>query len=85
MIDLLNLNHGLTRDYILSQLKTFDRSGDPKGYDSRFRQHVLSEWRHSQKHPAFDIKEPPKFDNQWQPSTDAQEILARAEIPNILL
>jgi hypothetical protein len=81
VIDLLNLNHGLTRDYILSQLKTFDRSGDPKGFDSRFRQHVLSEWRHSQKHPAFDIKEPPKFDNQWQPSTDAQEILARAEIP----
>ena len=81
VIDLLNLNHGLTRDYILSQLKTFDRSGDPKGYDSRFRQHVLSEWRHSQRHPAFAIKEPPKFDNQWQPSGDAQEILARAEIP----
>lgn len=81
VIDLLNLNHGLTRHYILSQLKTFDHSGDPKTYDSRFRQHVLSEWRHSQKHPAFDIKEPPKFDNQWQPSSDAQEILARAEIP----
>jgi hypothetical protein len=81
VIDLLNLNHGLTRDYILSQLKSFDRTGDPKAYDSRFRQHVLSQWRHSQRHPAFDIKEPPKFDNQWQPSTDAQEILVRAEIP----
>ena len=86
VIDLLNLNHGLTRDYILSKLKTFDHARDPKANDSRFRQHVLSEWRHSQKRPtfdapAFDIKEPPKFDNQWHPSADAQEILARADIP----
>ena len=40
VIDLLNLNHGLTRDRILSQLKTFDRSGDPKDmtvvFDSTF-------------------------------------------------
>ena len=81
LIDLLNLNHGLTRSYILEQLNTFEASGDRKTLDTRFRHHVLSHWRHKQKHPAFAIKEPARFDNVWQPSLDAQEILARTEMP----
>ena len=81
LIDLLNLNHGLTRDYILEQLKTFEASGDRKTLDTRFRHHVLSHWRQQQKHPAFAIKEPARFDNAWQPSLDAKEILARTEMP----
>ena len=82
LIDLLNLNHGLTRDYILEQLKTFEASGDRKTLDTRFRHHVLSHWRQQQKHPAFTIKEPARFDNAWQPSLDAKEILARTEMPS---
>ncbi len=80
LIDLLDLNHGLTRDYVLEQLKTFEVSGDRKTLDTRFRYHVLSHWRQRQKHPAFAIKESPRFDNAWQPSLDAKEILARTEM-----
>jgi hypothetical protein len=80
LIDLLNLNHGLTRDYILQQLKSFEPSGDRKTLDTRFRHHVLSHWRQQQKHPAFAIKEPTRFDNAWEPSLDAKEILARTEM-----
>ena len=82
LVNLLNLNHGLTRDYILEQLKTFQASGDRKTLDMRFRQHVLSHWRQQQKHPAFAIKEPARFDNAWQPSLDAKEILARTDMPS---
>lgn len=80
LIDLLNLNHGLTRDFILGQLKTFERVGDPKILDSRFRHHVLATWRRQQQHPAFSIKEPVRFDNDWVPSEDAKEILARTDM-----
>jgi hypothetical protein len=80
LIDLLNLNHGLTRDYILEQLKSFYPSGDRKTLDTRFRQHVLATWRRHQNHPAFTVKEPMRFDNAWQPSLDAKEILARTEM-----
>ncbi len=80
LIDLLNLNHGLTRSYILDQLKSFEPSGDRKTLDTRFRHHVLSHLRQQQKHPAFEIKEPARFDNAWQPSLDAKEILARTEM-----
>lgn len=81
VLDLLALNHGIDRQFALAQLATFERGSADHTRDSRFRQHVLSAWRrHQSQHPAFDIKPPPPFDNQWQPSQDALEIMVRGGI-----
>ncbi|MDA7582514.1 DnaT-like ssDNA-binding domain-containing protein [Luminiphilus sp.] len=85
LIDLLNLNHGLTRKFTLEQLTTFDRTGDIRTLEARFRHHVLARWRQQQKHPAFTISEPRRFDNAWEPSADAKEILVRTEMPEDFL
>ena len=81
VLDLLTLNHGISHEFAMAQLATFDQSASHHTRESRFRQHTLAAWRHEQStHSAFDIPPPLPFDNQWQPSEDAIEIMARANI-----
>ncbi len=80
-LDLLALNHGVDRQFALAQLATFERGAPDHTRDSRFRQHVMSAWRKQQsQHPAFEVKTPPTFDNQWHASEDAMEIMIRGGI-----
>ena len=81
LLGLLALNHGIERQFAMTQLSTFDTGADDHSRDSRFRQHVLSAWRrHQQDHSAFQVTAPAQFDNDWAPSADALEIMTRAEI-----
>jgi len=81
LLDLLALNHGIDRQFALAQLSSFDRGPADHSRDSRYRQHVLSAWRHHQQHhSAFQVSAPAAFDNDWQPSADALEIMTRADI-----
>jgi len=82
-LDLLALNHGIDRQFALAQLADFDTTQANAGNnnDSRFRQHVLTAWRHHQhQHPAFLTPAAPQFDSQWQPSADAMDIMLRSEV-----
>ncbi len=75
LLDLLELNHGITRSFALTQLDSFD-PGDASSRDARFRQTVLSAHRRAQsEHPVFKVPEPTRFDGDWQPSADARDIL----------
>ena len=78
--ELLRLNHGINASFAEAQLASFDVSGDQKSLDARFTRHVLAAWRRKEAHPAFEIEPPRQFDQQWQPSTDAIEIMHTAGI-----
>ncbi|MGB0222199.1 MAG: DnaT-like ssDNA-binding domain-containing protein [Luminiphilus sp.] len=78
--ELLRLNHGIDASFAEAQLASFDASGDQKSLDARFTRHVLAAWRRKEAHPAFEIEPPRQFDQQWQPSTDAVEIMHTAGI-----
>ncbi|EED35024.1 conserved hypothetical protein [Luminiphilus syltensis NOR5-1B] len=81
LLDLLSINHGIDRDFSQRLARSFDPGAGDHTTDNRFRQHVLSAWREQQPHhSAFQIKEPPAFDRDWQPSADAMEIMSRADI-----
>jgi len=81
VLDLLALNHGIDRHFVLSQLSDFDRGAADRTRDSRFRQHVLAIWRRQQQqHSAFAVATAPAFDVDWQPSKDAMEIMTRSGV-----
>ena len=77
VLQLLQLNHGIDRQFALAALQQFTATGAGRETDNRYRQHVLSAWRRSQQqHAAFEIKTPPPFDQHWAPSQDALDIMA---------
>ncbi len=77
--DVLQMNHGIDRQFAQQQLIDFDAGTLGHSRESRFRQHVLVAWRHQQRHhQAFEITTPPPFDQNWQPSLDALEIMTRS-------
>lgn len=86
LLQLLALNHGIPREFCLQQLEDFllywrDRQQVSHSWPSKFRQHVLKEWRFHQSREAASHNPPQAgLDNQWQPSPDALEILLRAGI-----
>lgn len=87
LLQLLALNHGIPREFCLQQLEDFvlywrDRQQVHHSWPTKFRQHVLKEWRFHQSRAAASREQPPQasLDNQWQPSTDALEILLRAGV-----
>ena len=73
--ELLRLNHGIDASFVEAQLPTFDTNGDDKSQDARFTRHVIAAWQRKKAHSAFEIEPPRQFDQQWQPSTDAVEIM----------
>ena len=93
LLQLLAMNHGIPREFCLSQLEDFllywrDRQQVSHSWPSKFRQHVLKEWRFHQSRQAAEAQQSSKplantgtdLDQQWQPSTDALEILHRAGV-----
>jgi hypothetical protein len=82
IFDMLAMTHGVDRGFAETQLQLFPAANIPvEQRDSRFRQFVLSAWRrHQADHSAFQIPPQPQFDNAWQPSADALEIMTRAGI-----
>lgn len=81
LITLLTLNHGIEGPFTLSQVRTFIPESNSRNVDNQFRQHVLAAWRREQnRHQAFEVTAPPAFDQHWEPSEDALEIMARSGV-----
>jgi hypothetical protein len=82
LLELLARNHSIPKTFTLAQLEDFklywqDRGQVSHSWSSKFRQHVLKEWRHHQsRQPVADNN----LQGSWRPSADAMEILVRAGI-----
>ncbi|MEM6581192.1 MAG: DnaT-like ssDNA-binding domain-containing protein [Pseudomonadota bacterium] len=87
LLALLSLNNRISREFALSQLEDFvfywrERGEVSHAWENKFRQHVISKWRHQQQHEAEAFRQPTPttLDSDWHPSEDAMEIMARANI-----
>jgi len=87
MLQLLGLNHNIPRQFALDQLEDFifywrERGETSHAWENKFRQHVISNWRHHQQNQAeaFRTPENTRLDNSWRPSLDALEIMERGGI-----
>jgi hypothetical protein len=85
LLQLLALNHGISRDFALRQVEDFvlywrERGEVSHAWSSRFRQHVLRVWRLEQQNQNTKTRAPREPENNWQPSADARQILERAGI-----
>ena len=93
IIQLLQLNHAIPRDFALAQIDEFilywrERGEPSHAWNTKFRSHVMAQWRRQQassappaaKPSSFDVHEPLPLDRDWRPSADALEILARNNI-----
>jgi hypothetical protein len=84
LLQLLALNHGITRQFALSQLEDFilywrERNEVDHAWSSKFRAHVLRQWRHAQQqtHAQPRTQAPQQG---WYPSDDALQILERSGV-----
>lgn len=87
LLQLLALNHNISRDFALQQREDFvlywrDRQQVSHSWPSKFRQHVLKEWRFHQSRQAASAhtQEIQELQEQWRPSPDALEILLRNDV-----
>ena len=87
LLQLLGLNHNIPRQFALDQLEDFifywrERGETSHAWENKFRQHVVSNWRHHQQNQAesFRTAQPTRLDNSWRPSLDAMEIMERGGI-----
>ena len=86
LLRLLALNHGIPRRFAVDQLEDFvyywrERGEISHAWESKYRQHVLSRWRHSEQSQAERFTQPEvSITGNWYPSADALEILDKAEI-----
>ncbi len=87
LLQVLNLNHNIPRQFALDQLEDFifywrERAEVSHAWENRFRQHIISAWRRHQQNQAESFRVPTAsaLDNNWRPSADALEIMARGEI-----
>lgn len=86
LLALLTMNHQVPREFALEQLEDFvyywrERNEISHAWENKFRQHVLSRWRHHQQRQAeqqFSGEQP--ISQSWRPSEDAMEILLRNEV-----
>jgi hypothetical protein len=86
LLQLMALNHGISRGFALEQLEDFvyywlERGEISHAWENKFRQHVLTRWRHAQQAQGerFSQTQESLSDN-WQPSADALEILERGGV-----
>lgn len=87
LLALLTMNHQVPREFSLEQLEDFvyywqERNEISHAWENKFRQHVLSRWRHQQQRQAeqqFTATEQP-ISQSWRPSEDAMEILLRNSV-----
>ena len=85
ILQLLQLNHAIPRQFALDQLEDFilywrERDEPSHAWENKFRTHVIGQWRRQQapKNSAnFEVNQPAQLDNNWRPNADALEILNR--------
>jgi hypothetical protein len=84
LLQLLALNHGISRQFALSQLEDFilywrERNEVDHAWSSKFRAHVLRQWRNTQQqtHAQPRTQAPQQG---WYPSSDALQILERSGV-----
>lgn len=82
LLSLLQLNHAIPREFALQQLDDFvlywrDRQQASHAWPSKFRQHVLRQWRHHQSQQVLPASTSQAL---WSPSEEAMDILLRAQI-----
>ena len=87
LLQLLSLNHNISRQFALDQLEDFicywrERGDTSHAWENKFRQHVVSLWRREQQKQAEAFRQPTPatLDRHWRPSEDAMEIMLRAGI-----
>ena len=87
VLQLLALNHNIPRQFAVEQLEDFifywrERGEISHAWENKFRQHVLSRWRHQQQSEAerFATPKDEPITNNWQPSADALEIMLRTGV-----
>jgi len=86
MLQLLQLNHSIPRQFALDQLEDFvlywrERGEVSHAWGNKFRQHVLTRWRQAQQDAGERFRAPdPTLDDNWYPSADALEILERTGV-----
>lgn len=84
LLQLLALNHNIPREFALAQIEDFvlywhERQQVSHSWPSKFRQHVIREWRHQQNRQSHAEKNR-EISGRWQPSIEAMEILQRTGI-----
>lgn len=88
LLQILKLNHNIPHDFSLRQLEDFvlywrDRQQVSHAWPSKFRQHVLKQWRYHQGHQAKTAnqeKQSEDITGEWHPNPDALEILLRTGV-----
>ncbi|ARN76348.1 hypothetical protein BST96_08760 [Oceanicoccus sagamiensis] len=88
LLQLMTMNHNIPRDFALQQREDFvlywrDRQQVSHSWSSKFRQHVLKQWRFHQSRQSTASHQQAlsnDINQQWQPSPDALEILYRTGI-----
>jgi hypothetical protein len=88
LLQLLALNHAIPRQFALDQLEDFilywrERGEVSHAWASRFRQHVLRQWRLQQQQVREELVPVPAgtdLERDWQPSADACQILERGGV-----
>ncbi len=96
LLQLMALNHGIPRRFALEQVEDFvlywrERAEASHAWASRFRQHVLRQWRLTQQQQAESVRRPASVTvasgtapavarSGWRPSEDALQILERSGI-----
>ena len=91
LLQLLALNHGIPRQFALDQLEDFvcywrERGEVCHAWENRFRQQVLSRWRHAEQSRAERFTQPePAITDDWYPSADALDILEKSGINRVFI
>jgi hypothetical protein len=87
LLQLLALNHNIPRQFALDQVEDFifywrERGETSHAWENKFRQQVITAWRRHQQNQAeaFQVPAATTLDNNWRPSADALEIMARSAI-----
>jgi len=86
MLQLLAINHGIPQEFCQQQVEDFvlywrERGEISHAWENKFRQHVISRWRHHQQDQAEAFRrQEAGIGSDWQPSEDALEILQRVGI-----
>ena len=86
LLQLLSLNHGISRQFALEQLEDFvcywrERGEASHAWENKYRQHVLSRWRQAQQDVGERFRPPEQsLSDDWYPSEDALEILERTGV-----
>ncbi len=81
LLQLLQLNHRIPRQFAVDQLEDFicywrERGEVSHAWGNKFRQHVLTRWRQAQQDAGERFQTPKAgLDGDWYPSEDALELL----------